>query len=189
MTLLEKTSKSINSSNILNSSRKTIGRRGLERLDFLLLLIETIEINGVQSLMLTSKDLGLDNTFSNRVELWKTRAHNPLRRSSRRGKPSDRDIKALISLISATSNRLYPLLRQLLSNKEPKEITYRRWDALNNRFTDLIKERMNIKREGVQKLLSRTDSHSFLRELVLILALSTGIQGLSRLENYIYHID
>ena len=36
-----------------------VGRKGLERIDFLLLLIETLEINAVQSMITTSKKIGL----------------------------------------------------------------------------------------------------------------------------------
>ena len=180
--------KSIKQSNIINKSYKPISRRGLEKLDFLLLLIETIEINGVDSMIMTSKQLGIEQTFSNRVELWKTRAHNPLRRSARRGKLSNEEIYALISLISATSQRMYPLLRQLLSKREPSDIIAKRWQLLTNRFIDLINERMNTKREGIQNIICHNNSIPFLRELVLILALSTGSQGLDRLTTYIYQI-
>ena len=75
-------------------------RKALEKLDFLLVLIEAIEINGVNSLLITSKNIGLEGEFSNSVELWKTRAHNPLRKASRRGKLPEVNINSLIVLIS-----------------------------------------------------------------------------------------
>tara|TARA_Y100001968_G_scaffold241587_1_gene225151 strand:- start:622 stop:1044 length:423 start_codon:yes stop_codon:yes gene_type:complete len=135
------------------------------------------------------KHLGLEGNFSNRVELWKRRAHNPLRKSSRRGKLSNNDVQALITLISATSTRLYPLLRQLLSNRDPIEIKNKRWELISQRFNDLINERMNLNRLVIQNLISNNGNLSFLRELVLILALSSGPQGCRRLESYVYQID
>ena len=181
--------KSINPTNIFNSPSKLIGRRGLEKLDFLLLLIETVEINGVYSILQASKELGVENCFSNRVELWKRRAHNPLRRSSRRGKLNNADVHALILLISGSSNRLYPLLRQLLSNREPKDIQQTRWELLSQRFNELIKERMNLKRSVIQNILSKERSNSFLKDLVFLLALSSGPHGISRLKTYLYCIN
>lgn len=166
-----------------------VGRKGLERIDFLLLLIETLEINAVQSMIITSKNIGLDDEFPNTVELWKTRAHNPLRRASRRGIPSHEDVTSLVTLISATAERLYPLLRQILSNREPEEVKKRRWKLLSFRFNELIKERMNLRRTGIQNILLDKESQSLLRELVLTLALSSGPEGLNRLKIYINEIN
>ena len=65
---------------------KKLGRRALERLDLLLLVVESLDLNSSQALLWTSDQLGLNNVFPNRVELWKCRCHNPLRRVTRRGK-------------------------------------------------------------------------------------------------------
>ncbi len=177
-----------NQSNISISTQPCIGRRGLERLDFLLLLIETIQINGVGTMLNTSRSLGIENQFNDSVQLWKTRTHNPLRKSARRGDPSIKEVKSLIELISITADRLYPLLRQLLSEKEPYHITNERWINLDTRFKDLISERMNLRRRSVQKLLQNDETHSFLRELVLLLALSSGPDGMNRLTTNINDI-
>ena len=182
-----KSLKTLDQLNLLSPSRIT--RKGLERLDFLLILIEAIEINGVHSLIMTSKDIGLEKEFSNSVELWKTRSHNHLRKAARRGKLSKNNIKSLIILVSNTADRLYPLLRQLLSDKEPTDINIKRWDLLNSRFRDLIYERMNTKRILVKKILNEENPNVFLRELVLLLSFSSGGEGINRLCTYLNDIN
>ena len=171
-----------------NSTNSHIGRIGIERLDFLLLLVESIEINGVESMLLTSTKIGLDDKFRNKVDLWKSRTHNPLRKTSRRGILSKKEVESLITLISASADRLYPLLRQLLSNKEPDSINEARWKLLTNRFNDLISERMNLKRVGVRNILEGDNSYKFIRNLVFTLSSSTGPAGLQRLRSDIYEL-
>ena len=61
-----------------------LSRRGVERLDLLLLTIEALDLNGGEAMLWTSHQMGLKDQFPNRVELWKRRCHNPLRKSTRR---------------------------------------------------------------------------------------------------------
>ncbi len=158
-----------------------LGRRGLERLDFLLLLIESIDLNGSQSMMWTLQQLGLDHQFPNCVELWKRRCHNPLRKTSRRGSLKTTDSDSLILILCTMAERLYPQLRQLLSNKEPDFISKERWKLLNNRILELIQERMNVRRGAIQRILKSENSINFIKQLVLTLALSAGPGGFERL--------
>ena len=41
------------------------------KLDFLILVIETLQINATDSLLLKAKDIGLPDDFSSRVQFWK----------------------------------------------------------------------------------------------------------------------
>ena len=159
-----------------------IGRRGLERLDLLLLTIEAVDLNGSQSMLWNSKKLGLQAQFPNHVELWKCRCHNPLRKTTRRGLLNKSDSDGLILLISSLSEQLYPRLRQLMSTNEPELQKLERWKILNERFADLVEERLNIRRGAVQKLLSQDNSEIILRQLIRTLALSSGIGGVERLK-------
>ena len=54
-----------------------LSRRGVERLDLLLLTIEALDLNGGEAMVWTSQQMGLQAQFPNRVELWKRRCHNP----------------------------------------------------------------------------------------------------------------
>lgn len=79
------------------------------------------------------------------------------------------------------ASRLYPLLHQLLSSREPEELNLQRWTLLDQRLRDLIEERMNPRRGAVQRLLKPEQSQPIQRELVLTLALAAGNGGVDRL--------
>ena len=158
-----------------------LGRRGLERLDLLLLVIESLDLNGAEAMLWTSERIGLQRQLPNRVELWKLRCHNPLRKATRRGKPSSSDSQALIRLLCSMADRLYPLLHQLLSSKEPVGTTLERWTLFTTRLEDLIQERMNTRRAAVQNLLNPEKSQQIIRHLVFTLALASGLGGEERL--------
>ncbi len=168
---------------LLNSR---IGRKGLERLDFLLLAIESIEINSVYSMLKISNELGIDNHFPNSVALWKSRAHNPLRKSPIRGNLSPKEVDALITLVSSMSNRIYPHTRKLLSSKEPTDLNNQRWSLITDRFIDLVSERMNSRRIAIQKMSNHSETLLLVKKLILTLALSAGPRGAERLRQNIY---
>ncbi len=161
--------------------RTVLSRRGLERLDLLLLAIESLDFNGGEAMVWTAAQIGLEARFPNRVELWKRRCHNPLRRVTRRGPLAPGDAEAFITLICSMAERLYPLLHQLLSAREPANLTSQRWHLFNKRISELIQERMNTRRGGVQRLLNSDQSEEIFRSLVLGLALSCGPGGIDRL--------
>ncbi len=158
-----------------------LGRRGLERLDLLLLTVESLDFNGGEAMLWATQQLGFETLFPNRVELWKRRCHNPLRRVTRRGKLSAAETEALIRLLCSMADRLYPMLHQLLSSREPSELTARRWALMDQRLRDLIDERLNLRRGAVQRLLSKDHSSAIQRQLVLTLALAAGPGGVDRL--------
>ncbi|WP_414153640.1 DUF3038 domain-containing protein [Prochlorococcus sp. MIT 1341] len=164
-----------------SSPNQVIGRRGLERLDLLLLAIESLDFNGSEAMVFACEELGLQKLFPNRVELWKRRCHNPLRRTTRRGSLSSLESEALILLLCSMANRLYPLIHQLLSSKEPETINSQRWILMKQRLTELIKERMNPRRGGVKRLLYASDSITIHKDLVRTLALASGPGGVDRL--------
>ena len=158
-----------------------LNRRGLERLDFLLLTVEALDLNGGEAMLWMTKQLGYAALFPNRVELWKRRCTNPLRRSTRRTSLSSVEIDALIRVVCAMADRLYPMLHQLLSSREPAELTAQRWGLVDQRLRDLIEERMNLRRSAVQRLLDRNQAAPLQRQMVLTLALAAGPGGADRL--------
>lgn len=174
-----------NSQELLNhkllSSRTILGRRGLERLDLLLLVIEALDLNGSQAMLWTSSKLGLESYFPNHVELWKCRCHNPLRKVTRRGPLDSSESEALILLICSMAERSYPLLRQLLSSSEPEKHNRDRWEFFTIRLNELISERLNNRRGAVQKLLALEYNDEYIRQLVITLAFSVGPGGVERL--------
>jgi hypothetical protein len=156
-------------------------RRGLERLDLLLLVVEALDLNGGEAMVWMSEQMGFTGLFPNRVELWKRRCYNPLRRTTRRGELEPAETDALIRILCALADRLYPLLRALLATGEPPEVLQQRWALFQGRLSELLRERMNPRRVGVQRLLDPEQGARQRRQLIQTLALSGGIGGFERL--------
>ena len=161
--------------------KTALDRRGLERLDLLLLTVEALDLNGGEAMLWATQQLGFTSLFPNRVELWKRRCTNPLRRSTRRTALTSAEIEALIRIVCAMADRLYPMLHQLLSSREPDELTQQRWALVDQRLRDLIAERMNLRRCAVQRLLETESAAPVQRQLVITLALAAGPGGIDRL--------
>ena len=156
------------------------------KLDFLILVIETLQINASDSLLSKAKDIGLSDDFSSRVQFWKMRCTNPLRNTHTFENLTSKQIDSLVDLISCMAENLYPLIRQLLSSKESKTLNQERWYLFTTRLKSLIRERMNIKRSYIASLLVE-DSHALFRELLVILSLSCGKAGANRLKASLYY--
>ena len=158
-----------------------LSRRGVEQLDLLLLTAEALDLNGGEAMLWTSQQLGLQEQFPNRVELWKRRCHNPLRRITRREGLEPADAESMIRLVCAMADRVYPQLRQLLSSREPEQLTQQRWAQVAGRLTDLIGERLNQRRGAVVRLMDPAQNQATHRQLVSTLALVAGPGGVDRL--------
>ena len=162
-------------------SAPRLPRRGLERLDLLLLSAEALDLNGGEAMVWMSEQMGFTKLFPNRVELWKRRCTNPLRRNTRREGLEPAETDALIRILCALADRLYPLLRGLLSSAEPPEVLSERWNLFRSRLADLVRQRMNLRRGGVQLLLDPESGARQSRLLVQALALGAGVGGFERL--------
>tara|TARA_Y100001968_G_scaffold4189_1_gene3715 strand:+ start:2150 stop:2728 length:579 start_codon:yes stop_codon:yes gene_type:complete len=163
-----------------------IANDAAKRLDFLILVIETLQINATESVLLKAKNIGLSDDFSNRVQFWKMRTSNPLRKSYAFTSLSSIQIDSLVKVISSMAENLYPLIRQLLSTKESKTLNKERWFLFSSRLKSLIRERMNLQRSYINSLLI-DDNNEFFRELLVILSLSCGKGGANRLRASLYH--
>jgi len=168
---------------------RPLSRRGLERLDLLLLCVEALDFNGGEAMVWVSSHLGFTELFPNRVELWKRRCHNPLRRSFRRGSLAPAETDALIRILGVMAERLYPMLHQLLSSSEPEALLQERWDLFAARLGELVRERMNPRRSGVQRLLDPVEGAPLRRQLILSLALAAGTGGFERLRASLLDAD
>lgn len=171
------------------AASRPLSRRGLERLDLLLLCVETLDYNGGESMLGMARQLGFGELFPNRVELWKRRCHNPLRRSYRRGALEPVETDALIRIVCVMAERLYPMLRQLLSSAEPEDLNRQRWELFSGRLAELVRERMNPRRSGVQQLLDAEAGTVWRRQLIRSLALAAGHGGFERLRASLMDAD
>jgi hypothetical protein len=160
---------------------QALRRHGLERLDLLLLCVEALDLNGGETLLWMGQHLGLAPLFPDRVALWKLRSHNPLRRACRRGSPNVSETDALIRLLCAMADRVYPIVRGLLSSREPAEVNRQHWELFQQRLTELLRERMNVRRSSVQALMDPERGAADRRALIQTLALAAGTGGFDRL--------
>jgi hypothetical protein len=147
----------------------------------MLLCMEALDHNGGEALVWMSDKLGYSERFPNRVELWKRRCHNPLRRTCRRGDLPVEDSDALIHILCHLAERLYPLLRSLLCSSDPPDLIELRWRLFRLRLAELLRERMNPRRSGVQALLDEHTGATTVRQLVQALTLAAGEGGVERL--------
>ena len=158
-----------------------------KKLDFLILVIETLQINATDAFFLKAKNIGLTKEFSSRVEFWKMRCSNPLRKSYTFTSLTADQIDSLVLLISSMAENLYPVIRQLLSTKESQTLNRQRWLVFNSRLKSLIRDRMNLQRSYISSIL-KEDSNDLFRELLVILSLSCGQGGANRLRASLYYL-
>lgn len=147
----------------------------------MLLCLEALDLHGGEALVWLSDSLGFQSRFPNRVELWKRRCSNPMRRACRRGELEAADADALMRILCRMAERLYPLLRSLLSASDPAEQVAQRWALFEGRLAELLQERMNPRRSAVQTLLDPVAGAAERRQLIRSLALVAGDGGYGRL--------
>ena len=176
----------INPPTDMRSINCIIAKDAPKKLDFLILVLETLQINATDSLLMKAKQRGLSEDFSDRVKFWKMRASNPLRKSYAFSTLKSDQIDSLVELISLMAENLYPLIRQLLSSKESTTVNKKRWFLFSSRLKSLIRERMNLQRAYIASLLC-DESNVFFRELLIILSLSCGEGGANRLRASMYY--
>ena len=165
---------------------KQISRQSIEKLDLLLLMIETIDLNGIQSLYAISKKLDLDDVLPNKISIWKLRNNNPLRKSYINNDIKLKEFDALIKITVEMSKYLYPYIREILQSKEALEKNSVIWNDFNKRFIELIKERFNLDSIRVKKLLNQTENDEIIIKYLLTLSLCISNQGYQKLRNFLF---
>ena len=78
------------------------------------MILETIDLNGIQSLYALSKRLNLNNVLPNKVTIWKLRNNNPLRKSYVTNNIKLNEFDALIRITVEMSKYLYPYILSLI---------------------------------------------------------------------------
>ena len=152
----------------------------------MLLILETIDLNGIQSLYALSNRLKLNNVIPNKVTIWKLRNNNPLRKSYVNNNIKLNEFDALIRITVEMSKYLYPYIREILKSKEEIEEDSVIWSDFNKRFIELIKERFNIDSMRVKKLLNQAENDEVIIKSLLILSFCISNQGYQKLKNFLY---
>ena len=157
----------------------------------MLLILETIDLNGIQSYYALSNKLNLDQVLPNKVTIWKLRNNNPLRKSYVNNNIKLGEFEALIKITVEMSRYLYPHIREILQSKEDLKKNSVIWNYFNKRFVELIKERFNIESMRVKKLLNQTENDEIVIKYLLTLSLCISNTGFQKLKNFLFdfHYD
>ncbi|WP_072013188.1 MULTISPECIES: DUF3038 domain-containing protein [Prochlorococcus] len=164
-----------------------VKRQSVEKLDLLLLILETIDLNGIQSLYSLSNKLKLNDVLPNKITIWKLRNNNPLRKSYMNNNIKLEEFDALIKITVEMSRYLYPYMREILQSKEDPEQNSVIWNDFNQRFIELINERFNLHSVRVKKLLNLTVNDEILIKSLLTLSLCISNQGYQKLKNFLFN--
>ena len=147
------------------------------------MILETIDINGIQSLYSLSNKLKLNDVLPNKVTIWKLRNNNPLRKSHINNNIKLEEFDALIKITVEMSKYLYPYIREILNSREDPKINSDIWNDFHKRFIELIKERFNINSMRVKKLLNQTENDVIITKSLLILSFCISNNGDKKLKN------
>ena len=163
-----------------------VSRKSIEKLDLFLIILETIDLNGIQSLYALSNKLNLNDILPNKITIWKIRNNNPMRKSHISNKIKLEEFDALIKITVEMSRYLYPYIREILQSKEDLEKNSVIWNDFNKRFIDLIKERFNMDSMRVKKLLNQTENDEIIIKSLFTLSLCISNQGYQKLKNFLF---
>ena len=152
----------------------------------MLLILETIDLNGIHSLYSLSNRLNLDNVLPNKVTIWKLRNNNPLRKSYVTNNIKLNEFDALIRITVEMSKYLYPYIREILKSKEDPKNYSAIWNDFHKRFLELINERFNINSIRVKKLLNQTENDEIIIKSLLTLSLCLSNEANKKLKSYLY---
>lgn len=162
-------------------------RRAKTQIDFLLLAIEALDLGGSEAMLASSRELGLEEVIRGRVNLWRLRSSNPLRRVSQRQPMSLEEGKALVLITCFLAKRLTVLIRQLLLGYQQltdQGLSFEHHLRLANylaRFRSHFRARMNENRAGVIAYSTDESLNELAIELLTKLLFCTGTDGANRL--------
>ena len=163
------------------SKGKRISRESIQRLDLLLLALETIDLNGAESLYSLSGKLNLNEVIPNKVTIWKLRNNNPMRNSFNNNNIKLGEFNALIELTAEMAKFLYPYIRQILQSRDDLVKNPKPWNEFKNRYIELISERFNTNSMKVKRLLDPSCNDVVFIKIILTLALCISDDGFLKL--------
>ncbi|KAF3887231.1 MULTISPECIES: DUF3038 domain-containing protein [Nostocales] len=161
-------------------------RRTRMQIDLILLAIEALELGGSEAILAFAEELDLKGIVKNRVNLWRMRSTNPLRRAHTRRILTITEAKALVVIACYIARRLTVVIRQLLmvyQQMVEKQIPLEQNLRLSNyleRFRAHFKSRMNPRRSGLTTLNSDEKLDELAINLLGQLLFCTGTSGMQR---------
>jgi hypothetical protein len=161
-------------------------RRTRLQIDLILLAIEALELGGSEAILAFAEELELKVIIKDRVNLWRMRSSNPLRRAHMRRPLSIMEAKALVVIASYIARRLTVVIRQMLmiyQQMHDKQIPLEQNLRLSNyleRFRTHFRSRMSARRSGVLALNSDEKLDELAINLLGQLLFCTGTAGMQR---------
>ena len=146
-----------------------------------MLILETIDLNGIQSLYTLSNKLNLNEIIPNKVTIWKLRNNNPMRKSFINNNIKFDEFDALTKLAAEMSKYLYPYIREILQSRDEFDKNPSVWNDFKKRFIELINERFNTSSMRVKKILDQNTNDEILVKYLLTLALCVSDEGYIKL--------
>lgn len=118
------------------------------QLDLVLMAIEALTDIGSDAVLAAAKDLGLHDTLSDRVGLWRLRQSSPLRKGQGRKKLDIEEARALVLVVCHLAQGYHDQIRlavtkleQLTAQNEPPHRAAQLGDYLDN-FNNMYGDRM-----------------------------------------------
>ena len=148
-----------------------------------MLALETIDLNGAESLYSLSDKLKLNEVIPNKVTIWKLRNNNPMRNSFNNNNIRLEEFEALIKVTVELAKYLYPYIRQILQSRDDHDRNPKAWNDFKNRYIELISERFNTHSMKVKRLLDFDSNDEIFNKIILTLALCISEEGFLRLKN------
>ena len=144
--------------------------------------METIDLNGAESLYSLSDKLNLNEFLPNKVIIWKLRNNNPMRNSFNNNNIKLNEFEALIKVTAEMSKSLYPYIRQILQSRDDIIKNPNPWNEFKNRYIELISERFNTNSMKVKRLLDSSCNDEVFIGIILTLALCISDNGYLKLK-------
>ncbi len=161
-------------------------RRARLQIDLILLAIEALELGGSEAILEFANDLDLKGIIKDRVNLWRMRSSNPMRRAHIRRPLSIMEGKALVVIACYIARRLTVSIRQMLivyQQMSDKQIPLEQNLRLSNyleRFRAHFKSRMNPRRSGALAIANPEKLDELAINLLAQLLFCTGTAGMQR---------
>ncbi|BAZ00368.1 hypothetical protein NIES37_43580 [Tolypothrix tenuis PCC 7101] len=161
-------------------------RRTRVQIDLILLAIEALELGGSEAILAFADELELKGIIKDRVNLWRMRSSNPLRRAHMRRPLTIMEAKALVVIACYIARRLTVVIRQLLmiyQQMNEKQLPLEQNLRLSNyleRFRTHFKSRMSSRRSGSLALTSDEKLDELAINLLGQLLFCTGTAGMQR---------
>ena len=146
-----------------------------------MLALETIDLNGSESMFVISNKLNLEHLFPSKVSIWKLRSNNPMRKS-RNNEINSEQFDGLIKIASEMSKYLYPYIRAIVSSKDNYTNKPELWNDFQSRFIELIEERFDTESILVKNLINNKHSQEYFKKILLTLSLASSDEGYNRLK-------